>query len=45
MNVASVVVVVLIVGLAFLAVRHNLKKKKGCGCGCAGCSGTCSHAK
>lgn len=49
MNPASIVVIGIVVVLATLAVRHNLKKKGGgcgCGCGCKGCSGggTCASA-
>lgn len=50
MNPASIAVIGIVIVLAALAVRHNLKKKGGgCGCGCKGCSGggTCAntHAK
>lgn len=45
MNLASVIVLVVVAGLAVLAVRHNLKRKGGCACGCAGCRKSCQCGK
>ena len=46
MNSASVIVLMVIFGLAGLAIYRNLKKKGGgCGCGCEHCSGHCHGGK
>jgi len=41
MNLSSVIVLVVVAGLAVLAVRHNLKRKGGC----AGCRKSCQCGK
>ena len=45
MNAASVIVLLVLLGLAGLAVRFNLKRKGGCACGCAGCKRACGKIK
>ena len=45
MDLASVIVLVVVAGLAVLAVRHNLKRKGCCACGCAGCRKSCQCGK
>ena len=41
MELASVIVLVVVAGLAVLAVRHNLRRKGGC----AGCRKACRNGK
>lgn len=45
MNLASAVVLVVVLVLAGLAIRRNLKRKGGCACGCEGCKGSCRCGK
>ena len=45
MELASVIVLVVVAGLAVLAVRHNLMRKGGCAGGCAGCRKACRNGK
>lgn len=41
--VSTVAVGAVVLGIAVLAVKNILKKRRmgGCGCGCSGCSGGC----
>lgn len=47
MNPADVIIILLIAGLLFLAVRSLRKKPDSCSYGCAGCgyAGSCSKIK
>lgn len=41
MNLSTVVILVIVIGIAALAVRSIYKQKKSGGC-CGGCGGNCS---
>ena len=42
---ATLIIILILIGCAILAVRSIRKEHQGggCGCGCSGCSGSCSH--
>jgi hypothetical protein len=47
MNPADAIIIVLIAGLLFLAIRSLKKKPNSCSCGCQGCAyaGSCEKMK
>ncbi|MGN0852607.1 MAG: FeoB-associated Cys-rich membrane protein [Kiritimatiellia bacterium] len=45
MNLASAIVIAAVCVLAGIAVRHGLRRTKGCACGCAGCGKVCRNGK
>ncbi|MBQ1878431.1 MAG: FeoB-associated Cys-rich membrane protein [Erysipelotrichaceae bacterium] len=47
MNPADVIIILLIAGLLYLAIRSLRKKPNSCSCGCQGCSyaGNCEKMK
>lgn len=39
-NLATIIISLVLLGLVFLAIRYQVRKRRdgGCGCGCSGCS-------
>lgn len=48
-NLATIIISLVLLGLVFLAIRYQVRKRRdgGCGCGCSGCShaGACQKSK